>query len=111
MKTFIDYLNEAGSAPPMPPDTSGSPDGAGLPGAMPSLGGGGLGGMGGGGLGGPSPMGGGLGGGMGGGMDGSKPVPPKKISISDVWEELDKASKDMEKYDQLNIKYLKGKSN
>ncbi len=79
----------------------GGPPGGGLGGPP----GGGLGGpmggpppMGGGGMGGPPGMG-GMGDPMGGGM-GGQPVPVKTISISDVWEILDKIVKG-EKYEEF----------
>lgn len=113
MATFysiVKQFNEEGppGAPPPPPPGGGGGLGGGL-------GGGGLGGgppMGGGGLGGGPPMGGlgGLGGGLGGGgptgdTTGQKPPAAKFIKVSDVWEELRKASKDMERFKELSVNF------
>ena len=65
--------------------------GGGLP-PPPPMPGGGLGGLGGGGLGGPP-----------GADQGQQPPQTKFVKVSDVWEEMRKASKDMEKYKELTV--------
>jgi hypothetical protein len=60
-------------------------------------------------MGGPPSMGGGLGGGLGGGMGGDmtgqKPIPVKTIDAMDVWDILKKATKDMDKHEELSLHY------
>lgn len=96
MKSFFD-LNEA-LPPPMPMGGAGLPTGGGLPPPPPPMpmGGGGMG------LGGPSlgapPMG-------GGDQQQQQPIPVKTIDAMDVWNVLREAMKDMDKHDELNIKY------
>lgn len=97
MKSFSEFIFSEAPLPPPSPSGSMPSSPASLPPmpppSMPPMGGG------------PSP----LPGGGGPSTPQEQPMPVKKVSVGDVWEQIKEAVADMEKYKQLTLTYFKTK--